>query len=127
MFFLTRDLPDIMIKQSHVFLKYVKLNPSILQVVKQAPHKIPESTLIKRLMYPDYNPNIYQKTGKPSGGDIILKDCLEYQNIFQFLDEKNRFIDNTYRKITNTKKLNDGTYNSPLSVTISKPYYIGSV
>jgi hypothetical protein len=124
MFFISRELPLIPIKQSHVFKNYALQNPKILQAVEQKPALVSDSNLMKKLVYPDYNPNIYQKTGKPTGGDIILKQFLEHKNIFSILDDKNHYFMNRYKNIEGIKNINDGTYNSNLKVISSRSYLI---
>lgn len=124
MFFINRELPLIPIKQSHIFKKYALTNPKILQAVEQRPELVNDSTLMKKLVYPDYNPNIYQKVGKPTGGDIILKQFLEHKNIFSLLDDKNQYFMSKYKNIEGVKNINDGTYNSNLKVISSRPYLV---
>lgn len=124
MFFINRELPLIPIKQSHVFKKYALENPKILQVLKQKPEMLCDSALMKKLIYPDYNPNIYQKTGKPTGGDIILKKFFEHKNIFNLLDDKNNYFMNKYKNIRGIRNINDKKYNSNLKVILSRSYLI---
>lgn len=124
MFFITKDLPLIPIKQSHVFKNYAINNPKILQALKQKPHLIYDSVLMKKLIYPDYDPKIYQKLGKPSGGDIILQQFLGKNNIFEFLDDKNFYFMQKYKNAKKIININDRIYNANLKTLLSKPYLI---
>ena len=125
MFFWSSDAPLIPIKQSHIFKKFLQLcDKQTYQKIVNNLEDFRESTLLKKLIYPDYDPGIYQKTGKPSGGDAIIDLFFKERKIFDFMDRKNEYLYNRYNKIKNINDIHSGKM---ISVTRSRFYNVGNI
>lgn len=103
LFFWNVDTPLISVKQCHIIKDYLKTNKELTNIVVKNPQAFKESMILKQLIYPDYDSSIYQKKGKPSGGDIIIDYFFKNKNIFRFIEDKNKYIFSKYPEIENTQ------------------------
>lgn len=84
-FYWSPDLPELIVKQSHIVRKWFDLPQNkVLQYVCRWPnysfiHKNAYESIIKPLIYPDYDPTTFQ-TGKPTNSFYNEMDQWFYQN-----------------------------------------------
>ena len=108
MFYWSRDCPLIPVKQSHIINSFVQTNTKLRDALKIKNANGPllsvifrDSDTFKKLIYPSWEENIYQKKIK-GNDDGIVKHFFGIDTE-AFLDEKNKYFFEKYKKF----KVND--------------------
>ena len=87
-----------------------------------APFKIREQKVFKKIIYPDYNDNIYQSALRPNPGEKIYTTLFPEKKLMEIIKEKNKVIEES-QSILN---LNNMKSKYGISVR-TKNYFVGEI
>ena len=127
MFYWSPSAPFIPIKQCHIIKKFIEQTPELHKIAIDYAHVLRENALLKRVMYPDFDPTIYQKVGKPVGGDDIIEYFFKEKHVHDFVKEKNLYMENKYQELKRIQTRKSEALKHYLSYTDSRVYTIGNI
>jgi hypothetical protein len=120
LFYWSRDLPLIPIKQGHIIKRALQLNHKLYNLAVQNYFLIKESNLIKTMIYPSFEKHIYQKRKSAENDNAPLAGFLG-QRANMVIKEQINFINHTYASIKLNKTVRGGF------IIKSRPYDLGPV
>lgn len=123
MFYWSPDCPLIPIKQLHLLKKAIQKNDKFKNIAyRQAPFKIREQTVFKKIIYPDYDGTIYQSALRPNPGEKIYTSLFPEKKLMSIIEEKNRTVEQIQAN------LNFHNMKSRYGISVrSKYYFVGDL